>query len=429
MGQHQAQRNRVVIIGAGFGGFQAAQSLASSNAEVVLVDQNNYSTFIPLIYQIATAQIEPSLVAYPIRTKLRGIENVRLLQAVVDRIDFDNKLVGTPAGLLPYDYLVIATGTKPSYHGVSGAEEHAFTLKSLGDAIALRDHILTCLEKAAVTKDMQERQQLLTVVIVGGGATGVEMAGALSELFRGAFRRDFAELVGQERIILVQSGSSLLTEFSQRLGNYTHRKLEKLGVEVCLNTQMAKVTSTSATLSNNRFIETATVIWAAGIQAQSPDLAQPVESAAKGKLLVRNTLQLVDQANVYAIGDVAHFEKNGNILSGVAPEALQQGVAVARNICLQMQGNPPRPFEYWNKGRLAIIGGYGGVGRIAGVNFSGFLAWILWLAVHVAYLPGFRSRLVVVLTWFQNYVLGDRAVRQVSSSKCSASDPQPRRDP
>jgi len=407
------QHDRIVVVGAGFGGFQVAQSLAGVDAEVLLIDRHNYHTFIPLIYQVATGQLEPSLVAYPIRTKLRGIRNVRFVQAEVERIDFENKLVGTDRGLVSYDYLVIATGTKPSYHGVSGAREHTFTLKSLADAIALRDHFLRCFEQAASSTDDAERQRLMTFTIVGGGATGVEVAGALAEWLRGTARRDFPELAGQGRIVLVQSGSSLLQEFSQRLGNYTHRQLVRLGVEVYLNVKITEVTPTWAQFTDQRVIDTATVVWAAGIKATQPDMAQSVEQATKGKLVVNECLQVKGYPNIYAIGDVAYVEQNGVPLAGVAPEALQQGVAVARNLRRQLQGKSLRPFHYLNKGRLAIIGGYGGVGRIAGIDFGGFLAWLMWLIVHVTYLPGYRSRLFVLLTWVQNYVMGDRALRQV----------------
>lgn len=404
----------IVVIGAGFGGFQAAQSLAGAGADVLLIDRNNYSTFIPLIYQVAAAQIEPSLVAYPVRTKLRGMANVRFLQAQVERIDFDHKQLKTSLSSITYDYLVIATGAQSNYHNVSGAREHTFTLRSLTDAIALRNHILNCFEQAAVTADIRQQRRLLTFVVVGGGATGVETAGALSELLRGPFRHDFAELIGEERLLLVQSGSGLLQEFSQGLGNYTHRHLERLSVDVRLNTRVASVDAASVTFDNDEVVETATVIWTTGVEAERPDVDQPPELAAKGKLAVRATLQLAKSDDVYAIGDVAYFEKDGKSLAGVAPEALQQGVAVARNIRRQLQGHSPTPFSYLNKGRLAIIGGYGGVGRIAGVNFGGIVAWAMWLMVHLVYLPGYRSRLLVLLTWMQNYLLRDRALRQVA---------------
>jgi NADH dehydrogenase len=413
MKREPGDRDRVVIVGAGFGGFQAAQSLAGADADVILIDRHNYHTFIPLLYQVATAQLEPHLVAYPIRTKLRGMPNVRFLQAEVEQVDFRNKLVGMDTGMLSYDYLVIATGAHPSYHNIPGAAEHTFPLNSLTDAVRLRDHCLRCFERAALTDNLTDRRQLMTFTIIGGGATGVEMAGALAEWLRGAVQRDFPQLTGQGRIVLVQSGSSLLSEFAQRLGNYTHRQLERLGVEVHLNTKVGSVTQTFANLSDDYDLPTRTVIWAAGIDAAQPDVAPSVTQATKGKLVVNEYLQVSDYPNVYAIGDVAYLEQQGQSLSGVAPEALQQGVTIARNLKRHLNHQPLRPFRYLNKGRLAIVGGYGGVGQILGINFGGFLAWLMWLLVHVTYLPGYRSRLLVLLTWLQNYGTGDRAVRQI----------------
>ncbi|WP_204139260.1 NAD(P)/FAD-dependent oxidoreductase [Halomicronema sp. CCY15110] len=409
------QRDRIVIIGAGFGGFQAAQSLAGATADVLLIDRNNYHTFVPLLYQVATAQLEPSLVAYPVRTKLRGMRNVRFLQAEVKRVDFHHKLVDLGDNLIPYDYLVVATGAAVHDYGVPGVAAHAFTLQSLREALELRNHVLQCCEQAAFITDDRERQRLMTFAIVGGGATGVELAGALAEWLRGAVRRDFSELSDWGRVMLLQAGSSLLPEFPQRLGNYTHRQLEQLGVQVSLNTKVTACSEQDVKLSDQEAIATATVVWAAGVTANPPTLAQPSHQKAKGKLALRETLQLVEHDNVYAIGDVAYFEQSGEPLSGVAPEALQQGVAVARNLRRQLAGDSPRPFRYLNKGRLAIIGGYGGVGSVLGVNFGGWLPWLMWLLVHVVYLPGYRSRLLVLLTWVQNYVMGDRALRQLSA--------------
>jgi NADH dehydrogenase len=409
---HQKPRDRIVIIGAGFGGFQAAQSLAGTDAEVLLIDRHNYHTFVPLLYQVATAQLEPSLVAYPIRTKLRGRKNVRFLQAQVNHLDVNHQRLETDVGSVPYDYLVVATGTQPNYHNVPQAPDHTFPLKTLGDAIALREHFLTCFETAALTTDPIALRRLMTFTIVGGGATGVEVAGALAEWLRGAVRRDFPALAHYGRIVLIQSGASLLPEFSQRLGNYAHRHLNRMGVDVHLNVKLTKVSTDHIKLSDQTLIDTATVVWGAGLEATYPTVSQSVDQAAQGKLVVNERLQVNGYSHIYAIGDVAYFEKNGQPLSGVAPEALQQGVFVARNLCRQLQGKPLKPFRYLNKGRLAIIGGYGGVGHVAGIDLGGFGAWFLWLMVHVIYLPGYRSRLVVLLTWVQNYVMGDRPVRQ-----------------
>ena len=409
------QRDRIVIVGAGFGGFQAAQSLAGAAADVLLIDRHNYHTFMPLLYQVATAQIEPSLIAYPVRTKLRGMNHVKFLQAEVKRVDFDHKLVDLGDSFIAYDYLVIATGAKPRDVGMPRTAESSFTLHSLQEALRLRHHLLRCFERAAVTPNDAERRRLMTFTIVGGGPTGVEVAGALAEWLRGTVRRDFPELTGWGRIVLVQAGPTLLPEFSQRLGNYAHRQLERLGVQVWLNTRVMHDSGHQIELDNQDIIDTETVVWAIGIAANPPLLTQPAQPKAQGKLAVRETLQLVERANVYAIGDVAYFEQSGQPLAGVAPEALQQGVAVARNLRRQLRDTDPQPFHYLNKGRLAIVGGYGGVGSVAGVNFNGFVAWLLWLLVHVTYLPGYRSRLLVLLTWVQNYGMGDRALRQLSA--------------
>ena len=411
--RHQKRREQIVIVGAGFGGFQAAQSLAGANADVLLIDRNNYTTFIPLIYQVATAQLEPSLVAYPIRTKLRGMENVQFVQSHVEWVDFSSKLVKTSIGPFSYDYLVLATGTQPNYHNIPGAKGHSFALKTLADAITLRNHLLTCFEKAALTSDPHEQQRLLTFMIVGGGATGIEVAGALAELLRGAFQRDFPELAGEGRLLLVQAGPSLIPEFPQRLSHYTHHHLELLGVQVRLNTQITRVHETGVTLASGERMAAGAVIWTAGLEAVHPRFAELPSEAQTGKLLVRDTLQLVDHANVYAVGDVAYSAKDHRLLTGIAPEALQQGVWVARNLRRQLSNQPLKSCHYRDRGRLAIIGGYGGIGHIAGIKFGGILAWALWLAVNLVYLPGYRSRLLVLLTWLQNYVLGDRAIRQI----------------
>lgn len=403
------QRPRIIIIGAGFGGLQAAASLGNAPAEVLLLNRENYHTFVPLIYQVATAQIEPSLVAYPVRTLMRGFKNVRFLQATVERVDLQNKIIGTDWGTIAYDYLVLATGTQTRYHGIAGAQEHAFPLKTLKDAIALRQHILRCFEQAQLTLDPQRRRQLLSFVVVGGGATGVETAGALAELLRTAFRKDFPDLAEQARVRLVQSSAGLLPGLPQRLGNYSHRQLQRLGVTVQLNARVQSMDANQVTLPQGA-IPAATVIWTAGTEPTRPQLSHQVRCDRKQQLKVQPTLQLGDWPNVYAIGDLAAPPQP---LSGVAPEALQQGVTVARNLRRQLQGSLPKPFRYLNKGRLAIVGGYGGVGLIAGVPLQGLIPWLLWLVVHWIYLPGYRSRLLLLLTWLQNYLLKDRAQRHI----------------
>ncbi|NEQ47211.1 MAG: NAD(P)/FAD-dependent oxidoreductase [Leptolyngbya sp. SIOISBB] len=407
---------RVVVVGAGFGGMQTAQSLAQSGAEVLLIDRNNYNTFIPLLYQVAAAQIEPESIAYPLRTVLRRAPRTQFLMATVQNIDFEHQVVETADQLISYDYLVLATGSQTQFLGVPGAMEHAFPLRTLDQAVTLRQHILQRFEQAAREPDPVQRQQLLTFVIVGGGPTGVEMAGTLVELKR-AVRRDYPGLNWQDmQIILVQSGDNLLANLPDRLGRYTTRKLRQLGVKVHFQTRVSRVTEQAVEFQNGSVLPVGTVVWAAGLEAAMPAATANLSTARKGKLAVRPTLQLIDHDNVYAIGDLAHAEQNGKSLTGVAPEALQQGVAVARNIRRQLRGKMPTTFSYLNKGRLAIIGGYAGVGKIGPILLTGFLPWLMWLSVHLVYLPGFRNRLAVLLNWLHGYSRGDRAIRVILSA-------------
>ncbi len=413
---------RVVIVGAGFGGLQAAQSLANSGADVLLIDRNNYHTFVPLLYQVATGQLEPEHIAYPIRKIVRRFSwkrpnqkpKLRFWMAEVERIDFSAQVVESDNSAIAYDFLVLATGSQTQFLGVPGAAAYAFPMRTLEEAVTLRNQIIACLEQAVQASDPLQRQQLLTFTIVGGGPTGVEMAGALVEMLRGKLRWDYPTLdLRQVRLILVQSGDRLLTDLPKKLGIYTHKRLRQLGVQIYLQTKVSQVTPESVHFQNNQVVPSATVIWTAGLEANSPEISEDLSSAKKGKLLVQPTLQLLEQHNVYAIGDLAYVENNGKPLNGVAPEALQQGVAVARNIKRQIRGKAPQPFNYFNKGRLAIIGCYSGVGKIGVFAFTGFLAWLMWLGVHFVYLPGWRSRLLVLLTWLYTYLLGDRAVRLI----------------
>lgn len=416
---------QVVVVGAGFGGMQAAQSLSRSGADVLLIDRNTYNTFVPLLYQVAAAQIEPESIAYPLRTILRRAAQTRFLQATVNRVDFAAQKVETDAGDIAYDYLVLATGSQTQFLGVPGAADYAFSLRTLEQAIALRHHLFQRFEQASREPDPTRQQQLLSVVIVGGGPTGVEMAGTLIELKR-ALRRDYPGLNWRQmQIVLVQSGENLLRDLPDRLGHYTTRTLRQLGVKVHFQTRVSRVTEASVEFQDGSDWPAGTVIWAAGLEAAMPAASTAPQTARKGKLKVRSTLQLIEHSNVYAIGDLAHAEQNGKPLTGVAPEALQQGVAAARNISRQLRGKTPKPFRYLNKGRLAIIGCYAGVGKIGPLLLTGFLPWLMWLSVHLVYLPGLRNRLVVLLNWLHGYGRGDRPIRLILAAPRQQRQPSP----
>ncbi|MDJ0899156.1 MAG: NAD(P)/FAD-dependent oxidoreductase [Xenococcus sp. MO_188.B8] len=415
--------NRVVIVGAGFGGLQAAQSLAHKAVEVILIDRHNYHSFIPLLYQVATAQLAPEQVAVPIRTLLRKSPNITFLQAEVETIDFAAKIVKLPYKTINYDYLVLATGSRSQFFGIESAKKYAFPLKTLVHAINLRNHLLSCFEQGERELNVTERQKLLTIAIVGGGATGVELAGSLVELVNDALHRDYPRLDPREvTIILVQSGDRLLPEFSPSLSNYTVKKLRRLGVKVMLQSKVTTVTSQGLEIDDGNFFSAATVIWAVGVTGAIPRSFPFPQTGNKGKITVAPTLQLTRYPEAFAIGDLAHVSSHDQSLSGVAPEALQQGVYVAKAIKKMLQGKPLPPFKYFNKGRLAIIGCYCGVGKIGILKLRGFFPWFFWLAVHLVYFPNWRNRLMILMTWLHTYIIRDRAMRFIFATTSRHKD-------
>ena len=421
--KQQKQYHRVVIIGAGFAGLQAAQSLAHKAVEVILIDRHNYHSFIPLLYQVATAQLAPEQVAVPIRTLLRKFPNVSFLPAEVKTVDFAAKIVQLANETITYDYLVLATGSRSQFFGIESAKKHAFPLKTLVHAINLRNHLLSCFEQGERELDLAKRQQLLTIAIVGGGATGVELAGSLVELVNDALHRDYPRLNAQEvTLILVHSGDRLLQEFPRSLGNYTAKKLRRLGVKVMLRSKVTDVSPQGFELNDGSDFAAATVIWAVGVTGAIPKSFPFPQTGNKGKITVSPTLQLDEYPEVFAIGDLAHVKLAGSLvnshrqyLSGVAPEALQQGVYVAKAVEKIIQGQALQPFRYFNKGRLAIIGCYCGVGKIGVLKLRGFFPWFFWLAVHLVYFPNWRNRLMILMTWLHTYIIRDRAMRFIFS--------------
>ncbi|NER26196.1 MAG: NAD(P)/FAD-dependent oxidoreductase [Symploca sp. SIO1C4] len=411
------KKTRVVIVGAGFGGLQAAQSLAETEVEVLLINRDNYHTFVPLLYQVATSGLSPDLIAIPIRNLLRRSHNTRFLQAEVKEIDFVAKLLQTSEGIISYDFLILATGSRTQFFGIPGAADHAFPLRTLADAVSLRNQIIHCFEKAEDELDGAKRQQLLTIAIVGGGATGVELAGALVELVLDSLQKDYPRLNPHEvNLILLQSGERLLAEFPQSLGKYTYRRLRQLGVQVMLNSKVCRVSANGVRLQDNTWLSAATVIWSVGLAGTIPTSSSIPTQTHKGKIQVLPSLQVSKYPEVFAIGDLAHLDHNQKPLSGVAPEALQEGVFVARNIQRKLRGQKLKPFSYFNKGRLAIIGCYSGVGKIGFLQLKGFLPWFMWLAVHLVYLPDWRNRLLILLSWLHAYIVGDRSVRLILSN-------------
>jgi len=404
-----------VVIGAGFAGLRAVKQLSDAQAEILLIDRHNYHTFIPLLYQVATGFIEPELIAYPLRTALRKIDNADFLLAQVQQIDLAGKKIITDHQAIAYDYLVIATGSQANFLQVSGAPQHTFPLRTLANAVALRNQILNCFEQAVIAKDLAQQAQLMTFVIVGGGATGVEMAGALQELIQNCLTKDYPQLdKRQAKVILLQSGDTLLSTYPKRLSKYTLRQLRDRHIKVHFHSRVKAATAKAVILEDDTSIATSTIIWTAGLEANFPQPQSDIATASKNKVEVLPTLQLPNHPHVYVAGDAAYVEQSGKPLEGIAPEALQLGGTIGKNIQRQLQGKTPQSFNYFNKGRAAIIARNAGVAYLLGkIPLSGFLAWLLWLGIHVYYLPGLSNRFKLLSAWSKDYLWRDRSIKQI----------------
>jgi NADH:ubiquinone reductase (H+-translocating) len=408
---------RVVILGAGFGGLWAVRALAHSPAETLLLDHNNYHAFLPLLYQVAAAELEPEEIVYPVRSILRKIPNANFCLADVQTIDFRSRVVKTTEREVTYDYLIMGIGSTAHFFGVPGAAEYAFPLKNLDQAITLRNHILRCFEQAAHETDEEQRQRMLTFVVLGGGPTGVEFAGALAELFRSPMEKDYPTLdFSKVRVVLLEATDNLLAALPGQLRAYALARLCKMGVDVRFHTLVTEITSKSAKLKDGTVIPSETVIWTAGVRGASLAGSSGFTTARNGQINVLPTLQVPDHPEVYAIGDLAYVEQDGHPLPMIAPVASQQGAAAARNITRQIDGQLPLPFRYRDRGNMATIGRNAAVAYLWGHAFTGFPAWVLWLGVHIFNLIGFRNRLFVLINWAWDYLFTERAVRVILAS-------------
>jgi NADH dehydrogenase len=401
----------------------AARAFARTPFQVLLIDRNNYHTFLPLLYQVAAAEIEPEEIIYPVRSILRPLSNVDFLLADVQGIDFAARTLRTGVTTIPYDYLILAAGSATHFYGVAGAVDHALTLKTLDDAVRLRNHILCNFERAVTDSNAQRRRRRLTFAIVGGGPTGVEYAGALAELLRGPLKRDFPKLDPHEgRVVLVESADCLLPSLPGRLGRYALRRLGKMGVEVRLQTVVDRVDAEEIYFRDGTSVPAETTVWTAGVRGEPTASNWGLPMDRSGRVAVDPTLEVQGLAGVYAIGDLAHSEANGKPLPMIAPVALQQGVLAAKNIRRRQAEMSALPFQYRDHGMMATIGRNAAVASIGGWAFTGFPAWLAWLGVHLIKLIGFRNRLFVLVNWAWDYFLFERMVRLILPS-ASCRDP------
>jgi NADH dehydrogenase len=411
--------SRVVIVGAGFGGLAAAKALARASVELTIIDRYNYHLFQPLLYQVATASLSPGEIAQPIRSILRGQRNARVVLDEVTSVDGARRSVRTAGGLsVAYDYLLIATGARHSYFGKDAWEAVAPGIKTVDDATRLRAKILLAFERAEGEKDPAKREALLTFVIVGGGPTGVEMAGAIAELARRSIVADFRSIMPESsRIVLVEAGPRLLPSFPASLSHEAKISLEKMGVEVRLGQAVTDITGDHVMIGPTA-LPTKTVMWAAGVRASAAGewLGAPCDRA--GRVVVNGDFSVPGHENVFVVGDTAAFNgADGKMLPGVAPAAKQAGAYVARLIHAKVRGRAlPRPFRYADYGNLATIGHSKAVADFGWARFKGLFAWLLWSVVHVYFLIGFRNRFIVALSWAWSYLTYQRGVRLITGS-------------
>lgn len=406
---------RVVIVGGGFGGLYAAERFRDSNLKVTLVDRYNYHLFQPLLYQVATAGLSPGDIATPIRSIVSAHSNVEVRLGEVTRVDLKARKVMLEDGELDYDFLILAAGVRHSYFGKDQWERLAPGLKTLDDALEMRRRILTAFEEAEVEPDDKKREAILTFVVVGGGPTGVELAGAIAELARFTVARDYRRFDPRKtRVMLVEAGDRVLGTFDAGLAAHAHQTLEKLGVDVRLNVRVTNIDEGGVQIGAER-VEARTVLWAAGVSAAPIAKTLGVELDRAGRVKVQSDLTIPGFPTAYVVGDLACFTlPDGSTLPGLAPPAMQQGAHAAENIMAAALGHPTEPFEYWDKGTMATIGRASGIAQSGRLKLSGFLGWCAWLFVHILYLIGFRNRLAVMIQWAWAWFTFGRSARLIT---------------
>ena len=408
-------RPQVVIAGAGFAGLEASRALANAEVEVTLIDAHNHHCFQPLLYEVATAALSPADVAWPIRGIVRAQKNVRVIMARVMAIDATARCVHTSEIDLPYDYLVLATGATHSYFGHDDWAPFAPELKHIADATEIRRRFLLAFERAEVVEDETARARLLTFVIIGGGATGVEMAGAIAEVARQTLQHDFRRIDPRtSRIVLIEAGPRLLAAFPQALSDYAKRSLESMGVTVELNRKVTGCDAQGVSLDGGR-IEAATVIWAAGVVASPAAQWIGAGHDRAGRITVNPDLSVPGRPEIFAVGDTATVtDRAGNPVPGIAPAAKQMGSYVGKVIAARVQNRPaPAPFDYHHAGDLATIGRKSAVVKLGPLQLTGFPGWLFWSVIHIYFLIGMRRRFIVALNWLWRYMTFQRGARLI----------------
>jgi NADH dehydrogenase len=406
---------RVLIIGAGFAGLNAAKILGGQpGVEVTVIDRRNHHLFQPLLYQVAMAGLSPADIAAPIRAILSRHPNVRVLLGNVKALDLSRKVASADIGEFPFDYLLLCCGSTHSYFGHADWEKHAPGLKTLEDATEIRRRVLTAFEEAERISDEALRTRLLTFVVVGGGPTGVELAGAIGEMSRYTLARDFRSInAGSAKVVLIEAGPRILPAFSEQQSAQATRDLERLGVQVWCGKSVTAINEDGVQLGTEH-LGAATILWAAGVEASPLGRLAGLQTDPQGRVIVETDLSVPGHAHVFVAGDQARFtHQTGKPLPGTAPVAMQQGRFIAHTILNDLQGRPRKPFHFADKGQMATIGRSRAVLEMGSLKLSGWFAWIAWLVVHIYYLTGFKNRLLVVLQWAWSYLTFGRGARLI----------------
>jgi NADH dehydrogenase len=411
----EAKKPVVVVIGGGFAGLNAAKSLAHKDVQVILIDQKNHHLFQPLLYQVATAGLNPGDIAVPIRAQFSGVSNAQVHMGRIEEVDLVGKTVRSAHAELKYDYLIVACGARHSYFAHPEWEENAPGLKTLEQATEIRRRILLAFERAENETDPAEQKALLTFVIVGGGPTGVELAGAIADISRTVLVRDFVRIdPSKARVILAEAGSRVLASFKEKISRRALKDLKALGVEVRTDTRVEKIDSKGVQIGKE-WIESRTVCWAAGVQAAPLKFTPAPELDKAGRVVVREDFTITGHADVFVVGDMASYKiSEDEMLPGLAPAAIQSGKYAAQAVWCSITGKPRPRFHYLNKGLMATIGKQRAVAQLGNLMLSGRFAWFSWLFVHILYLIGFKNRIAVLAQWTWNYLFSKRGSRLIT---------------
>jgi len=413
----QDELKHVVIVGVGFAGLFAAKKFFRKKVKVTIIDRHNYHTFNPLLYQVGAGELDPEQVAYPVRSILRKQSNIDFLMANVTGIKFNKRILVTDRGEISYDYLILSPGSGPNFFNTKGAETNSAIMKTLDDSIALKNRILMLFEKATKCEDPEERKKCLTFVIIGGGPTGVEFAGAFAELVNGPFKKDYPCIKPDEvNIIVIDVGKRILPMYNEKSSAYATRILEKMRVKVLTEKQVTAIDKDAVRFSTGEILKSGTILWTAGVSGIRLKTDIKIPERRDFRLQVENTLRFPGYENVFICGDLAYLEQDGVPLPMNAPVASQEGELAAMNILRIIENKELKPFRYADRGAMVTIGRNSAIAKYKIIEVRGFIAWIMWIFIHIFYLIGFRNKIFVMINWSRDYIMFERSGRMIIPS-------------